>query len=295
MVIFPNAKINLGLHILRKRTDGFHDIETVFYPVPLSDILEYTYHKDVDLQIDASNHGTFNPQTAFTRGGKKVVYQMSGIKVEGELQQNLIFKALQLFEDHFGLSTHVHLHLHKIIPMGAGLGGGSADAAFLLKQLWVDHQQPCSIEELIQLAAGIGSDCAFFMLNSPSFATGKGEVLAPLKVDLKGYSIVIVKPQIHVATAEAYAGVTPFERSVSLEEVITRPISEWNQTLFNDFETSVFRKYPEIGLVKTKLLEAGAVYAAMSGSGSAVFGIFKDEIPDPSLFTGCFCYSGTLA
>lgn len=295
MVIFPNAKINLGLHILRKRSDGFHNIETVFYPVPLTDILEFTYHNNVDFQYINPQISDLRPQLALTRGGKKVVFQMSGLIVEGELQQNLIFKALQLFEDHFGLSFHVHIHLHKKIPMGAGLGGGSADAAFLLKQLWLDHGQPCSLNDLTQLASTIGSDCAFFIRNEPSIATGKGELLQPIPLTLKGYYVVIVKPGVHVATAAAYAGVTPCERNVSISDTVNQPLNEWNQTLFNDFEASVFLKYPEIGVVKDKLLKSGAVYSAMSGSGSAVFGIFKDAFPEASAFPDCFYYCGKLA
>lgn len=294
MVIFPNAKINLGLHILRKRVDGFHDIETVFYPVPLTDILEFTYHNNVDFQCITPQLSDMRPQIAHTRGGKKVVFQMSGLIVEGELQQNLIFKALQLFEDHFGLSFHIHIHLHKKIPMGAGLGGGSADAAFLLKQLWLDHGQPCSLNDLTQLASGIGSDCAFFIRNEPSIATGKGELLQPMALTLSGYTIVIVKPGVHVATAAAYGGVTPFERKESVADTVIQPITSWNQTLVNDFETSVFRKYPEIGVLKDKLLQSGAVYSAMSGSGAAVFGIFKDSFPESSAFPDCFYYCGKL-
>ena len=178
--------------------------------------------------------------------------------------------------------------------MGAGLGGGSADAAFLLKQLWHDHNKPCTIEELQQLAAQIGSDCAFFITNQPAIATGRGEVLSPIAVSLKDYSIVIVKPAVHISTAEAYAGVTPFERSGNLAAVVTNSINEWNKTLANDFEESVFRKFSEIGEMKTKLLKAGAVYSAMSGSGSAVFGIFEREIPSPDVFPNCYYYCGKL-
>jgi 4-diphosphocytidyl-2-C-methyl-D-erythritol kinase len=252
MLTFPNAKINIGLNITEKRPDGYHNLETIFYPIDLCDTLEFVEEKE----------------TKFT---------CSGLNIEGESDNNLIIKAYKLLKEEFDLPT-INIHLHKTIPMGAGLGGGSADAAFMLKMLNNQFKLGLSSQELEQKAAKLGADCAFFINNKPTLAKGIGNLFEPTCVNLSGYHIVLVKPEVHISTAEAYGGCKPQRWTTPLEEAIKQPITEWKNCIFNDFEKTVFIAHPELAEIKDMLYEKGAIYAAMSGSGSTIYGIFDKEI-----------------
>ena len=262
MIVFPNAKINLGLHVLRKRTDGYHDIDTCMYPIPLREALEII------------------PAQSF-------YFTHSGIPIPGTSDHNLIVKAFELLLADFPKLTAVAAHLHKNIPIGAGLGGGSADAAFALKLLNGLFSLGLSQKQLEDYASQLGSDCPFFVQNKAQMATGRGEKLEPISVDLAGNWIYLIHPGIHIGTKEAYAGIKPTERDLDLKAIL-KAQSSWKSELVNDFEKGIFSNYPEIAAIKTKLYNAGAWYAAMSGSGSAVFGLFKDppaKIEFPETFT----------
>ena len=252
MIAFPNAKINLGLRVTEKRQDGFHNIETIFVPIGLRDIIE----------IIPSNATTMS---------------FSGLVVDSSPEDNLCMRAYRLFKDEVGCGN-VSIHLHKVIPFGAGLGGGSSDAAFTLKILANLFSPEISSRRLKEMAERLGSDCPFFIDNRPSIAYGKGELLQPVSLALKGKYLALINPQLHVGTKEAYAGITPKKPKIPLLELIYEPINKWQNLIFNDFEESVFRQYPAIENLKNELIEMGATYAAMSGSGSTVFGIFEKPI-----------------
>lgn len=249
MVIFPNCKINLGLHITGKRPDGFHELETVFYPVPLKDIFEIV------------------PSTSLQ-------FQSTGLAIPGNPESNLCLKAYHLLQYDFPHLPPVHMHLHKIIPMGAGLGGGSADGAFALRLLNQKYQLNLSTEQLIEYAAKLGSDCPFFIMNSACYATGRGEILTPINLDLSCYRFVIVHPGIHINTKWAFEQIQPGLPLRSIKEIIQLPIQDWKYNLSNDFEAPIMQNYPAIEAIKLALYKDGAIYASMSGSGSAVFGIY---------------------
>lgn len=249
MIVFPNAKINIGLNVVSRRADGYHNLETIFYPVQLCDALEMAEAKYTQLTN-------------------------SGITIDGPVEKNLILKAYNLLQANFNLPP-VHFHLHKIIPFGAGLGGGSADAAFALKMLNKHFDLNLSETELEFYSARIGADCPFFIKNKPVFATGIGNEFHNTTLDLSGYHIVILKPKFSVSTAEAYANVTPGKPKFNLTEITSTAVCDWKYLIVNDFEKSVFPKYPQIAELKQLLYDSGAVYASMSGSGSAVFGIFR--------------------
>jgi 4-diphosphocytidyl-2-C-methyl-D-erythritol kinase len=270
MVVFPNAKVNLGLNIIRKRPDGFHDIETLLYPVAFRDILE----------IVPSETGESE-------------FRVTGLPVPGDLSSNLCVRACNLLASEHKIPP-VRLHLHKIIPMGAGLGGGSSDAAFTLKLLNDLFSIGLSSGQMMDCARRLGSDCAFFIENQPSIATGKGDQLEPFGSHLSGYSCMIVVPPVHVTTAEAYAGVTPKESSEPIRQIAGRPLPGWKDYLFNDFEETVFRRFPMISSIKDQLYAAGAVYASMSGSGSAVYGLFQGQTPGSELFPDFLTWQGSL-
>lgn len=256
MVLFPNCKINLGLHILQQRSDGFHDLETVFYPLPLQDALEIV--------------------TA-----DEPIFSHSGIEIPGDAGDNLCRKAYQLLKQDFPQLPAIHIHLHKHIPIGAGLGGGSADGAFTLRILNIKYNLGIAEEKLEQYAASLGSDCAFFIKNTPCLARGRGEIMTPLALHLDAWSFLLVHPGIHVDTGWAFGQLTPGRPAVSLDAIDWAHIGGWKEQLVNDFEAPVFAAYPVIGGIKEKMYRHGAVYATMSGSGSAVVGIFpKDEIPE---------------
>lgn len=252
MVVFPHCKINLGLSVIAKRPDGYHDLETCFYPVPWRDVLEVIE-------------------------GQTFQFEMTGIRIPGEPESNLCVKAYRLLKEDYQL-PEVQIHLHKVIPTGAGLGGGSSDAAFMLRLLNQKFELGISEDILVQYAARLGSDCPFFVYDSSMMGSGRGEVLKPVAVSLANKFMVVVKPATHVSTADAFAGIVPRQPDYNIGEVVTQmSIQEWKHHLKNDFEETVFRKYPEIKLVKEKLYKTGALYAAMSGSGSSVFGIFDHE------------------
>jgi 4-diphosphocytidyl-2-C-methyl-D-erythritol kinase len=254
VVLFPNAKINLGLNIIRKRSDGYHDLETVFYPIAIQDALEVIENENAKEDVGIS---------------------LSGISLNGKIGDNLCFKAYRLLKRDFPQLPAVMIHLHKGIPSGSGLGGGSADGAFTLKLLDKKFDLKLSTDQLIDYALQLGSDCPFFIINKPCFATGRGEVLEPLSVDLSGYKHVVINPGIHVSTTEVFSLLTPTLRSKSIKEIIHQPLETWQKELENDFEEPVFKKYPEIETIKFRLYESGAIYASMTGSGSTVYGVFR--------------------
>lgn len=271
MIYFPNAKINIGLSVTGKREDGFHNLETVFYPVGLSDILEV--------------------KIAGERPDGECSFKNTGIAVDCPVEKNLVWRAYQLLAEDFKLPA-VNVYLRKIIPFGAGLGGGSADAAFMLKAI----NDCCCLnlpeDKLIQYASRLGSDCAFFIVDKPVFASGKGEILENLVLSLDAYHIVLVKPDCGVSTSEAYAGIVPQKPGFDLRKIATLPVCEWKSVVVNDFEKTVFARYPEIAAIKEQLYQRGAIYASMTGSGSAVFALFEREKEIDMNFPGCFTWQG---
>ncbi len=274
MITFPNAKINLGLSITEKRSDGYHNLETVFYPVALEDALEMRTASAQAEKYSLTTYGTI---------------------VAGEAADNLVVKAYRLLDQELHLPP-VEIHLYKHIPSGAGLGGGSADAAFMLKLLNTHFDLQLSDDRLETYAAQLGADCAFFIRNTPTFAEGIGNLFSPVSLSLQGYGIIILKPDVFVSTRDAFAQIHPHRPEHPLREVITRPVSEWKEFLVNDFEASVFPLHPAIGELKAELYRQGAVYASMSGSGSAVYGLFEPgtALPDLTLEASTFAFKGTL-
>jgi 4-diphosphocytidyl-2-C-methyl-D-erythritol kinase len=269
MVTFPPCKINLGLKVIRKRHDGYHDIETCFYPVPWTDVLEV---------IIAD---TFS-------------FTASGNSIPGDEASNLCIKAYELLRRDFNLSP-VAIYLHKIIPTGAGLGGGSSDGAHTLRLLNQVFDLKLTRAMLKAYALQLGSDCPFFIEDKPMLGSGRGEVLTDISVDLSGKFFVLIKPDVHVSTAEAYEGVTPTPSSVSVKDSIEKmPITQWKDHLKNDFEESVFQKYPVIKDIQDRLYQQGAMYASMSGSGSALFGIFEKPVHLKDQFSEMIYWSKML-
>ena len=290
MIGFPNAKINLGLNVIQKRTDGFHDIETIFFPVALFDIVEIVEneHNDVNKKTVYSNTKLIDEDPIVLGNGIKVFFSTSGLPVDSDPSSNLCIKACRLYNERHTIPFDIKIHLHKVIPMGAGLGGGSADAAEVLKLLNVITKMNLKTEQLISMASELGSDCAFFINNRSAFAEGRGELLQDIPVDLSEYSIAIVKPDIHVSTQEAFANIQPKNSRGVLMKCMKSGIKEWKNCMVNDFEESIFRKYPEISRIKSKLYLLGAEFASLSGSGSAVYGIFKNHIGLKNEFQGKF-------
>ena len=268
MITFPNAKINIGLYVTSRRPDGYHNLETLFYPIELRDILEI---------VPAQ--------------GNETTLTVTGITVDGDMEHNLVMRAYRLLQAEYDLPA-VEIHLHKVIPFGAGLGGGSADAAYALVMLRDMFQLPLSDDELAKRATRLGADCPFFIYNRPLIATGIGDCFASTDFSLKGRHIVLVKPSIAVSTAEAYAHVKPQNPSTPLSEGISRPIEQWKECVSNDFEKSVFPAHPRIADIKQHLYEMGAVYASMSGSGSSVFGIFDTPCNSADFPADCFVWQG---
>jgi 4-diphosphocytidyl-2-C-methyl-D-erythritol kinase len=271
MLVFPNAKINLGLNVTGKRPDGFHDIETVLIPVDFRDVLEI-----------------------IPGGEQEVEFRQSGLTVPGKPEENLCLRAYHLLKNEFSIPS-VKIHLNKKIPMGAGLGGGSSDAAFTIKALNELLNLDMSSSLMMQYARQLGSDCAFFIENKPVLALGRGDRFEHIKPALAGYSIVIVIPPIHVSTADAYQQVVVRKPLTSIRDLLSVDPCEWKDRLVNDFEDSVFGRYPGIRMIKEKLYEAGAVYASMSGSGSAVYGLFSKQMPGRLDFPGFFSWEGKLS
>ena len=278
MIAFPNIKINLGLSITEKRPDGYHNLETVFYPVALEDALEIRPL----------------PKASLPEADKKITLHQYGMEIAGNPEDNLVTKAYSLLDKEFHLPP-VEIHLYKHIPSGAGLGGGSSDAAFMMKLLNEQFHLNLSEEQLEIYAATLGADCAFFIKNKPVYAEGIGNIFSPIELSLKGYQIMIVKPDVFVSTREAFANIHPHHPEYPVKEVIRRPITEWKDILINDFESSVFPQHPVIGEIKEELYNQGALYASMSGSGS-VFGLFAPEssLPEINWESNSFCFKGTL-
>lgn len=273
MTVFPCAKINLGLNIVSKRQDGYHSLETVFYPIPLCDALE-VHKMDHDFPSEASCD-----------------IKISGMAIEGKEEDNLIVKAYNLLAQDFKL-PRVHAHLCKRIPSQAGLGGGSSDAAFMIRLLDEEFHLNMGIAEMERYASRLGADCAFFITAEPAYATGIGNVLEPADGEygnLCGYYLALVKPDIAVSTKEAYSGIIPQQPVKCCRDIVRQPIETWREELKNDFEASIFSKHPKLGEIKETLYQKGAVFALMSGSGSTVFGIFREEPTGiEELFADCF-------
>ncbi|MHA4807165.1 4-(cytidine 5'-diphospho)-2-C-methyl-D-erythritol kinase [Flavitalea flava] len=258
MIFFPNSKINLGLKVLGKRTDGYHDLETVFYPLPLRDVLEI---------VPAA----------------KIQFTAAGLPVPGSSEQNLCLRAYSMLKKDFPDLPAVHIYLFKHIPMGAGLGGGSSDGAAMLQLLNDYYRLQLSQEKLLDYAAALGSDCPFFILNKPCLGKGRGELLKPVGVDLSAYSFAIVHPGIHISTVWAFSQLVPGRNDKPLEEILSQPIDTWTADLLNDFEAPIVNQYPELQRIKDELRNQGALYASLTGSGSAFFGIYeKGKLPNLS-------------
>jgi 4-diphosphocytidyl-2-C-methyl-D-erythritol kinase len=253
MINFPNAKINIGLNITARRADGYHNLETVFYPIKLNDVLEVIVADELS-------------------------FTSSGLGIPGRVEDNLCVKAYHLMKQDHDMQP-VKIHLHKHIPIGAGLGGGSADAGFFIKLLNHVFNLNLTADVMMAYARQLGADCAFFIESKPVYAFGKGDEFENVELDLSGYHLALVMPPTHVSTAEAYRGVKPAPAKASLKELIKLPIAEWRNHIKNDFEDSIFKNHPEIRGVKAALYQAGALYACMSGSGASVFGIF-DKKPE---------------
>ncbi len=259
MVVFPNCKINLGLYVTRKREDGFHDLETCFYPLNWCDALEVTE----------------------TQEAKEFSFATSGLPIAGQQEDNLIWKCFKAIQKDYTLPP-LHVHLHKVIPMGAGLGGGSSDAAFFIQLLDKKFDLDIPFEKKMELAARLGSDCPFFLKNTPVLATGRGELFSDLTLNLNSYYILCVFPAIHSHTGRAFAAIQPKKPANDLSWALSQPVDSWKDLITNDFEGPVFTQFPTLKEIKQSFYNHGAVYAAMSGSGSTIFGLFSSP-PDLAL------------
>lgn len=263
--IQTGCKINLGLNITERRPDGYHNLQTIFYPVPLCDELTLREAQDED------------------------VLTLGGHPLDGEVQDNLVLRAVRLLR-HEGFSVPpLRINLKKVIPSGAGLGGGSSDAACMVKTLVQLYGLPLSGEQMKSLVSKLGADCAFFINPRPLYAEGIGDVFTPISLSLSGWYLLLVKPEVHISTREAYAGVRPHQPACSLLETSKLPVAQWRDRMVNDFEESIFRSHPLLAEIKQELYHQGAVYAAMSGSGSTVFGLFSSRPDCEQLFAGHFC------
>lgn len=264
MILFPPAKINIGLNVVSRRTDGYHELETIMVPVPLYDLLEII------------------PSETFT-------WKQSGLLIDAPSDSNLCVKAFNLIKYEYAIGN-VYMHLRKCIPMGAGLGGGSADAAYVIRGLNELFQLNISIEKQKELTAQLGSDCPFFIEDTPQLAVGRGEILSPLQLNLQDYHLLLVKPDIHINTAQAYNGVFISGDKGNLSQFVQDPISNWKATVKNDFEQHLFAIHPVLQQIKSSLYEHGAIYASMSGSGSTMYGIFKEN-PEAFQYNNCAVFS----
>lgn len=274
MITFPTAKINIGLQVTERRPDGYHNLDTVFYPIPINDALEVIVAEGAD--YDCRLH-------------------ISGITIEGDTDNNLVVRAYRLLATDYTLPP-VDIYLHKHIPTGAGLGGGSADASYMLRLLNEMFELGITTEQLERYATQLGADCPFFITGKPVYATGIGNEFHPIDFTLNGWYIVVVKPDVFVSTKEAYSMVRPEKPEVTLDKKITLPISEWKGAISNDFEKGIFALHPELDVIKEKLYQLGAKYASMSGSGSALFGLFEAPIDNvEQYFEGCFCEQQQLS
>lgn len=274
MVVFPCCKINLGLNVVERRPDGYHNLETVFYPIPLHDNLEV---------VDLANSNS------------PYLLHETGIHIDGTPESNLVIRVLQQLRETYPQIPPVEIWLHKRIPSGAGLGGGSSDAAFMMRLLNEQYNLGMDDDDMEYRLSRLGADCAFFNKSVPAFATGIGDQLMPINLTLAGWNLVLVKPDIHVSTREAFSMVNPRRPERSLLEALSHPVEEWKNTVVNDFEPSVFRHHPEIAAIKMTLYDMGASYAAMTGSGSSVFGLFHHRQPEAQdVFKEHFVYETRL-
>ena len=277
MITFPIAKINLGLNVVERREDGYHNLETVFYPVPIKDALEVhvmaeAFPSAVDCDLKVSN-----------------------IQIEGDEQRNLVVRAYQLLKEDFPTLPRLHAHLWKGIPTQAGMGGGSSDCAYMIMLLNNMFGLGMTDNQMMQYAARLGADCAYFIKSTPCYAEGIGEQLQPVTLDLAGWYIGVVRPDIPVPTKEAFSRIRPHRPQKNCREIVAQPVETWRQELVNDFEESVFALHPEIGSIKERLYAMGATYAAMSGSGSALFGLFQEEPQQlAEAFEGMFTFCAVL-
>jgi len=265
MIVFPNTKINIGLNITEKRKDDFHNLETIFYPIELSDVLE------------------------FVETNGKTEFQSSGIKIDVQENDNLVLKAYKLLQEDYEI-PNLKIHLHKNVPLGAGLGGGSSDASYMLIALNNYFNLNIIEAELISYAQKLGSDCPFFIKNKTTFAEGTGNIFSDINLDLSQYYILLIKPNIHIRTKDAFSNIIPSKPKQSLKELIKLPITEWKSNIYNNFESSVFKLYPDLKKIKDTLYNMSAIYAQMSGSGATVFGIFEKEPIVSSQFKDYFVY-----
>ena len=276
MIVYPNAKINIGLNVVEKRPDGYHNLETVFYPIGLQDILE----------IKVLDEGNV-PECGYK-------LKITGTILDGSPEDNLVVRAFKMLKHDFNLPP-VSIGLYKHIPTGAGLGGGSSDAAFTIKTLNKRFDLRLTDEQMEDYCTRLGADCPFFIKDTPVFATGIGNEFHPVSFSLKGKHLVLVKPDIFVSTKDAYAKVNVRRPDTPLPELLAQPLETWKDTVINDFERSVFSKYPEIAAIKGSMYDIGAVYASMSGSGSSVFGIFDEPVENiDEVFSGMFCRQRVL-
>jgi len=277
MVVFPNAKINIGLNIVSKRKDGFHNIETVFYPVVYNDVLEVIEVEEETDKKKVKKEAELKP----------ISFLQTGINILCKPEDNIIVKVYRLLEVDYELPP-INVYLQKIIPTGAGLGGGSSDGAYMLKLLNDIFNIGLKKDKLINYAQKLGSDCPFFLQNKPVYANGRGDQFDEIKLDLSDYFIVMITPNVHISTIEAYSKATPSAPGYSLKDVIKQPIENWKKKIKNDFEPKAFRKFPVLNTIKKDLYTKGALYASMSGSGSTIYGIFsKKERWKVSDFKGC--------
>ena len=264
MIIYPRAKINLGLNIVEKRPDGYHNLETVFYPINIHDTLEVEPSDQLNLHL-------------------------SGVALEGDPNQNLVVRAWQLLKKDYDIPP-VSIRLNKAIPSQAGLGGGSSDGAYMLRLLNKMFQLEISDEELRMKAASLGADCPFFITDTPAYAEGIGEILSPISLDLSQYHLLIIKPPVAVSTREAFAHITPHHTGIKCKDIVKQDIRTWREQLTNDFEDSIFPQYPRLKEIKRQLYQQGALYAAMSGSGSSLYGFFEEKPEVIDAWKDCFYF-----
>jgi 4-diphosphocytidyl-2-C-methyl-D-erythritol kinase len=256
MIAFPHCKINLGLSIIAKRADGYHELETVFYPVPLKDMIEIIHGNNSEIEVEFSH---------------------SGLAIPGDQTQNLCIKAYHLLKKDFPSLPNIKMHLHKNIPMGAGLGGGSSDGTAVLKQLNDQFNLGLTLTDLLKYAAQLGSDCPFFVYDNACHSKGRGEILQPFNCDLSDYKIALIHPGIHISTAWAFSQLTPNQKNRTVADIVSSPIENWKHDLVNDFESPIINAHPVIGEIKKMLYDQDAIYASMTGSGSSIFGIFNKQ------------------
>lgn len=275
MITFPIAKINLGLNVVSRRPDGYHNLQTVFYPIPIMDALEiHPMDDDFPSSTDCD-------------------LKVTNIRIDDDEQRNLVVRAYRMLAEHYPL-PRIHAHLYKGIPTQAGMGGGSSDCAYMIRLLNEAFSLGLTNKEMIDYAARLGADCPFFILSRPAYAEGIGEQLQPIDLNLSGWHIAVVRPDIPVSTAEAFSLITPQQPATCCRDIVCQPVETWCDCLTNDFEKSVFALHPEIGRIKEQLYDMGATYAAMSGSGSSVFGLFRSPVDIAGKFTDMFTYTTEL-